>query len=130
LVGYLSGGCGGRIEKRPSGYPVAIERGSDSVIHRIFPLTPFIAVRVFPDRKADLSNVDFAFTNFRYRATKLSRSKVRSINRPLVQCAEDVVFHLRDDQWIPAFVEKYAGFRIDAVSFERLKRAPLKHGIG
>ncbi len=99
-----------------SDYPVAIEHGSGSVIHRILPLTPFIAVRIIPDTTVDLSNVDFGFRNFRHRVTKLDRARVRYINRLIVQCAEKVVFHLHDAPWIPAFVEKYSGFRIESIS--------------
>lgn len=107
-----------------SDYPVAIEHGSCSVIHRILPLTPFIAVRIIPDTTVDLSSVDFAFSNFSYQVTKLDRARVRYINRLIVQCAEDVVFHLHDAPWIPAFVEKHSGFRIEPVSTK------IPHGEG
>jgi hypothetical protein len=99
-----------------SDYPVAIEQGSEIVIDRIFPLTPFMAVRIRPDRYVDLSSSDFYFKNFRCRARKVSRFEVRHLNRLFVRCAEDLVFHTADLPWIVGFVEKNAGYQIAPVS--------------
>ncbi len=98
-----------------SDYPVAIERQPDMMINRVFPLTPSLAVRIHPDREVNLEDPEFLFRHFRFKVTKLPRSRVRYINTLLVRCAEETVFFRDDAPWIPAFVEKNAGFRIEPV---------------
>lgn len=99
-----------------SDYPVAIEHQADMVINRVFPLTPSIAVRIYPDRNVNVDDPEFQFRHFRFKVTKLPRSRVRYINTLLVRCAEETVFFRDDAPWIPAFVEKHAEFRIKPVT--------------
>ena len=98
-----------------SDFPVVVEEASDPHIrNRVIPLSPNLAVRIQPDPTVQGKHTDFKFSNFRYRITRLSRAKVTNINRLIIRCAESVVFYRDDHPWIPAFVKKNAGFRIES----------------
>jgi hypothetical protein len=47
-----------------------------------------------------------------------------NINRLIVRCAETTVFFRDNYEWVPNFVEKNAGFRIE----NRIEKAPYKKG--
>ncbi len=98
-----------------SDYPVGIEPRLDMVLNRVFPLTPTIAVRFYPSRATTIKDPDFLFKNFRFKVTKLPRSRVRYLNTLFVRCAEEMVFFRDDADWVPSFVEKNAAFRIKPV---------------
>ena len=100
-----------------SDYPIAIEVGADStVLNRIVPLSPTLAVRICPSRRIDTENLDFSFSGFKWRIRRLTRGKVRYYNKLIVQCAESMVFFNADLPWVPDFVERYAAFRTEPVS--------------
>jgi hypothetical protein len=104
------------IEDSPfftSDYPVAVEKTDDIQIqNRIVPLSPSLAIRIcpnFPSRE----ETDFSFKSFRRVIRCLTRREVMSINRLLVQCAEETVFFRENYDWIPRFVEKNAKFQLE-----------------
>ena len=108
-----------------SDFPVAIEKTEDlRVLNRIAPLAPNLAIRIRPDLSLDRERTDFSFSGFRYTVRKLSRPEVMSVNRLIVRCAETTVFFRDDYEWVPSFVKRNAGFRIEP----RTRRIP--HGNG
>jgi len=108
-----------------SDFPVAIERTGDArVLNKILPLAPDLAVRICPDLSQGRKRDDFSFSQFRGAVRKLRRSEVVGINRLIVRCAETTVFFRDDHEWVPGFVKKNAGFRVEP----RTRRAP--HGKG
>lgn len=108
-----------------SDYPVAIERSTNPMVfNRVFPLSPNLAIRIRPNIYADRENPDYEFKNFAVKRTTLSRPQVRAINQLLVRCAESVVFFSQNQPWIPGFVAKNSGYRIEP------KTIKLPHGNG
>lgn len=108
-----------------SDYPVAIERSKNPMVfNRVFPLTPTIAIRIHPNIHVDRDNPDYEFKDFSAKKTVLSRPQVRAINQQLVRCAETVVFFSRMEPWIPGFVKKNSGYRIEP------KTHKIPHGTG
>ncbi|MCR4290670.1 MAG: DUF4238 domain-containing protein [Candidatus Scalindua sp.] len=98
-----------------SDFPVAIEKTDDHrILNRIIPLTPKLAIRIFPDISIDRKRVDFSFSGFRHSVRKLSLRDVMYINKLIVRCAETTVFFRDDYEWIPKFVKKNAGFCIES----------------
>lgn len=97
-----------------SDYPVAIELSKNPMVfNRIFPLTPTLAIKINPNIHVDRENPDFEFRDFSYKKISLSRHQVRAINQLLVRCAESVVFFSRMEPWVPGFVKKNSGYRIE-----------------
>ena len=108
-----------------SDFPVAIEKTHDPrILNRIAPLAPDLAIRIRPDLSLDRERIDFSFSAFRRTLRKLSRPEVMSVNRLAVRCAETTVFFRDNYEWIPKFVKKNAGFRIEP----RTKRIPYGNG--
>ena len=108
-----------------SDFPVAIEKTDDlRILNRIAPLAPNLAIRIRPDLSLDRERTDFSFSGFRRTVRKLSRPEVMNINRLIVRCAETTVFFRENYEWVPNFVKKNAGFRIEP----RTQRIP--HGNG
>lgn len=108
-----------------SDYPVAIEpSGHPMVLNRVVPLTPTLAIRIIPDIHLDRESPDYGFSRFKYRKKQLSRTEVRGLNQLFVRCAEELVFSSRMESWIPRFVERNSGFRIEPAT----QRIP--HGEG
>ena len=108
-----------------SDFPVAIEKTDDlRILNRIAPLAPNLAIRIRPDLSLDRERADFSFSGFRRTVRKLSRPEVMSINKLIVRCAETTVFFRDNYEWVPKFVKKNAGFRIEP----RTQRIP--HGNG
>lgn len=109
-----------------SDFPVAIEaRGDSGVVNRIVPLAPDLAIRILPDIARARTKPDLTFSGFRYRKLRLDRADVSALNRLIVQCAEDLVFHRDAHAWIPAFVSKNRRYRIECVT----TRVPYGAGI-
>ena len=95
-------------------YPIAIERSKNPMaFNQVFPLTPTLAIRIHPNIHADRKNPDYEFRDFSAKKVLLSRPQVRAINQLLVRCAESVVFFSRMEPWIPGFVKKNSGYRIE-----------------
>lgn len=108
-----------------SDFPVAIEKTADPrILNRIAPLAPHLAIRIRPDLAFDRERADFSFSGFRRSVRMLNRQEVMSMNRLIVRCAETTVFFRDNHTWVPHFVKKNAGFRIEA----RTQRIP--HGSG
>lgn len=97
-----------------SDFPAAIEESGDPrVLNRIVPLTPFLAVRLCPDISLDRDRLDFGFGRHRSRVREIGRGELRTLNRSLVQCAEDLVFYRNEYPWINPFIGKHAAYRIE-----------------
>jgi hypothetical protein len=108
-----------------SDFPVAIEVGQDaSPINRVIPLTPTLAVRVYPDLTEEEGPPSFDFPRFARRVRKASRAEVRSINTLLVQGAETMVFFRDQLPWVRPFVARNATYKIQY----RLERIPTESG--
>lgn len=106
-----------------SDFPVAIEKTEDiRVLNIIAPLAPNLAIRIRHDLSLNREHTDFSFSGFRRTLRKLSRPEVMSVNKLIVRCAETTVFFRDDYEWVPKFVKKNAGFRIEP----RTRRIP--HG--
>ncbi len=97
-----------------SDFPAAMERPNINVpANRIVPLAPDLAVRIITDPRLARSKPDLHFSKFRYRRRKPDATETVQLNRLIVRCAEDLVFFRDEHQWIPAFVAKNRGYRID-----------------
>jgi hypothetical protein len=108
-----------------SDFPVAIEKTKDlRVLNRIAPLAPNLAIRIRPDPSLDRTRSDFSFSGFGYILRKLSRPEVMSVNKLIVRCAETTVFFRDDYEWVPRFVKRNAGFRIEL----RTRKLPHENG--
>lgn len=108
-----------------SDYPVAIERSKNPMVfNRVFPLTPTLAIRIHPNVHADRDNPDYGFGSFSFKKFSLSRQQVRAINQLLVRCAESVVFFSRMEPWVPGFVKRNSGYRIEPSTRK------IPHGTG
>lgn len=80
-----------------SDFPVAIESTDQSgILNRIVPLAPTLGLRIMPDLTVDRRRPDCSFSKFRFRRRDLDHAEVERLNRLIVRCAEDTVFH-RDD---------------------------------
>jgi hypothetical protein len=120
----LIGNCAWEILVNPfkqslfftSDYPIAIEVTPDPrVINHIVPLSPFLAVRVLPDISLPREPLDFSFKKFRCRKRILSPSELTSLNRLIVQCAEDNVFYREEVDWVKKFIMRNRNYRIETV---------------
>jgi Protein of unknown function (DUF4238) len=108
-----------------SDFPVAIEDTTDPrILNRIAPLSPSLAIRIRPDLSIDRERSDFSFAGFRHTIPKLNRQEVMNINRLIVRCAETTVFFRDNYAWVPKFVKKNVGFRIEP----KTSRIPYGNG--
>ena len=100
-----------------SDYPAAIEViDINTPINRIVPIAPDLAVRIKPDIRLSRTEPDLAFPKFRARPHKLKRQELLTINRLLVQCAEDLILYRDDRDWIEGFVAKHCHCRVELVT--------------
>lgn len=108
-----------------SDYPVAIEAGRDpNVLNRVIPLSPNLAIRIFPDRNISRQKAEFDFSSFSSQHRTLRRNEVAHVNRLIVQCAEDLVCFRDNHHWVGKFIEKNGSFRIE------LQTHKQPHGTG
>lgn len=100
--------CGGYFT---SNFPVAIEPVDiNTPINRVLPRAPDIAVRIIPNLAQRGRKLNMKFSDFTCVRKKESPRNVKELNRRLVQCAEDMVFFGREDEWIPKFVAKHRAY--------------------
>lgn len=97
-----------------SDLPVAIEPvGDPTVINRVVPLAPDLAIRISPQLLDSSERLDSSLRRFRYRRRTISRHEAVALNRLIVRCAETTVFFRDDLAWVLPFVKKNARFRIE-----------------
>jgi hypothetical protein len=109
-----------------SDFPIGNEASLDPrVLNRVLPLTPGLAVRIQPNLAVDRATVNFDFKHFSYKRRFVRRQEAISINRLLVQSAEDTVLFCEDQRWVAKFIEKNRHFRVDT---EIVKNAALPQG--
>lgn len=97
-----------------SDFPVAIENSDlPYILNRIAPLSPKIAIRICPDLSPEHEHSRFSFPGFRHTIRQLTRQEVIYINRLIVRCAETTVFFRDNYEWVPIFIRKNAGCRIE-----------------
>ena len=97
-----------------SDFPIAIEETSDStVLNKIVPLSPDIAIRIMPDRARKPGSEQVDFRNFSYSSRDLTRKQVGRINQLLVRCAEELVLLRDNHEWVFDFIKRNASFRIE-----------------
>ena len=100
-----------------SDYPAAIEViDINTPINRIVPIAPDLAVRIKPDIRLSGTEPDLAFPKFSARPHKLKHQELLTINRLLVQCAEDLILYRDDRDWIEGFVAKHCHYRVELVT--------------
>ncbi len=100
-----------------SDFPVAIEKTPvPQTLCKVVPLSPYLALRIFPDIELDKDKADLDFANFGYRVSKLSRSQVGEVNKLIVRSAESLVFFPVLYDWIPKFVNRNSPYRIEPVT--------------
>jgi hypothetical protein len=97
-----------------SDYPVAIEViNIHTPINRVVVLAPDLAVRIKPDMQLRGKELDSSFPENRAIQRPLKRTELVTINRLIVQCAEDFVFFRDDLDWVKGFVSKNARYRVE-----------------
>lgn len=97
-----------------SDFPVAIENSDlPYILNRIAPLSPKLAIRICPDLSPEQEHSRFSFSGFRHTIRQLTRQEVIYINRLIVRCAETTVFFRDNYEWVPIFIRKNAGYRIE-----------------
>lgn len=100
-----------------SDYPVAIEvKDINTPINRIVPLAPDLAVRIRPDIRLSGTKPDLAFPKFSATTRRLMRQELLTLNRLLVQCAEDLIFYRDDSDWVEPFVVKNRHYQVELVT--------------
>lgn len=97
-----------------SDYPIAMEQTGDvTILNRVVPLAPNLAIRIRPDRTFDRERASLSFSNFDYQSKRLDRKEVAHINKLIVRCAEETVFFRDNHPWVSRFVHRNRGFRIE-----------------
>lgn len=97
-----------------SDYPVGLEVAIGSPAqNKIVPLAPGLAIRIHPRWEVRFRSQDTGFQRFRHRVHRVRRSEVVAINQTLVRCAEDLVFFPVFGAWVPEFMRKHSGYRIE-----------------
>jgi Protein of unknown function (DUF4238) len=99
-----------------SDFPAALELRGDGIVNRIVPLAPDFCVRIIPDVRLSGAKLDLSFSGFRYRNLKPRRAAVASVNRLIVQSAEELVFHRDDLPWIEGFVAKHRNAQVKTLT--------------
>lgn len=108
-----------------SDFPVGVERSADNrLINRVVPLTPTLAIRIYP--RIELAGQKLAPTleHFSYRRLRPSRSEIVNLNRTIVRSAEDLVFSSINEPWVEPFVAKNAQWRVEN------ETTNFRHGTG
>lgn len=106
-----------------SDFPVAVEF-VDTQILRVFPITPYLAIRVFPYLDLEKDKHELDFPHFNMSIKKPNRKEISSINQRLVYCAEEIVLFSEDQRWIRKFIGKNSGTRLVNKSYL------IPHGSG
>ncbi len=102
-----------------SDYPIGSEPTADKrVLSRTIPLTPSLAIRIFPRIDLPKEELTIDFKGFSSDRRSISRFEAISINRLLVQSAENMIFYSTDLPWIMRFVERNRHYRVDTVTTE------------
>ncbi|MBC8285856.1 MAG: DUF4238 domain-containing protein [Nitrospinae bacterium] len=97
-----------------SDFPVAIEPSEDPrILNRLMPLAPDLAVRIRTKLERLPLEKAVHFPNFSFRRYRPKRKEVESINRRIVQCAEEQVYYRDAHPWILPFIKKHADFWIE-----------------
>lgn len=108
-----------------SDFPLVVEPTRDlRVINRVFPLSPYLAVRIMPKLHLKRELCDMSFKYFRFRKRSLSRREVRQFNLSIIQCAEDLVLSSRNSALNKKLVSEFSTSKV--VSKEA--KLPLGNG--
>lgn len=97
-----------------SDYPIAIEQTFDpTIVNKIFPLTPKIAIKIYPERiyNADDKKVKFDYFGVSYK--KVDFKIVDSINREIIKSAESLIFAMKIDKSILNYVKQFGCYHVD-----------------
>lgn len=112
-----------------SDYPVGVELTSDpSIVSRVIPLAPDIAVRIHPNFRYEKPHRDtppkLDFSLFRFRISKLSRKAVKKVNQTLIRAAETTVYSTHFSKGLLRFVEKNCHYRTETT----VSKIPMDDG--
>jgi Protein of unknown function (DUF4238) len=109
-----------------SDFPASIEKSNNTtILNRVVPLAPDIAVRIIPRLDSTRQKPNFTFPNFKWRKLSLNHSQIRQVNKLTTQCAEEMIFFRDDHHWVKSFVKKNANYWIEPVS----SKIPTGNGI-
>jgi hypothetical protein len=93
-------------------------------MNKIVPLAPDLAVRILPDIRLSRMEPDLTFKSFSHKQRTLKRADILDVNRLIVRCAEDILFYRDDREWVPSFIAKNCGYRVDTIVSQ------IPHGSG
>jgi hypothetical protein len=110
-----------------SDFPVAIEETTNpTIVNRIVPLAPNLAIRIRPNPTIEEDRADCSFANFRCSRRSISHKEAVNINRLIVRCAEDTVFYRDCLGWVPKFIAKNRHYRVEpSTSTQRTRNGSL-----
>lgn len=96
-----------------SDFPIAIEKTDDPrILNKVIPLSPYLAIRIRPTLSLPMKAHEYSPDVIRLRR-QINREEIIRINTLIVRCAEATVFFRDNHEWVPKFVKKNAGFRIE-----------------
>jgi hypothetical protein len=108
-----------------SDYPVAIETTNDpTVLNRVVPLSPSLAIRIRPERNISRERANFNFANFGCQFKTPGRLEITQLNKLIVRSAEELVLFRDNHPWVSGFVRKNRGFHV------QLRTHKMPHGNG
>ncbi|KQY80844.1 hypothetical protein ASD35_03060 [Pelomonas sp. Root1444] len=109
-----------------SDFPIALETTADlQLTNKVVPLSPNLAVRIWPTLGGHDVPQDFSFPRARWRFRSLSRSEVRHINSLIVQAADTAVYCQQRLAWTDGFIERHRHHRVDAI----VQKFPTGNGV-
>lgn len=101
-----------------SDFPLVAQATRDPrVLIRIFPLSPYLAVKLIPKIGIPREELNLEFKHFRFCCKKLKKKEVRSTNRLIAQCAEDLILSSRDSVELRHLAETCAGYRLESKEY-------------
>jgi hypothetical protein len=96
-----------------SDYPFAHELlPASSTVVRTLPLSPKLALRIVPVEHLRWAQLGYDFRHFQLSQRTLSRADAVTLNKRLIQCAEELVLSSHNDGWVEAVTKKHSNCRV------------------
>lgn len=99
-----------------SDFPIATIRTPHGIAIRLMPLSPTLAVSIFPLRTSPAAEPDLEFRRNKSRSREITRQQAIEINQTLVRAAESEVYFRDNFPWVAGFVKKNADYRTEVVA--------------
>lgn len=97
-----------------SDFPVVNEKsGNSAIFNKIFPLSPSVALRIYPNKNVIEFGGDFQFPDFELTIRAVSRNECININRKIIMAAENLVFSSQYHDKIRALIRRHRNFRTE-----------------